>query len=154
MDKKPFLVSVIGGSSPDEEAVSLAFEVGKLIASKRWILICGGLGGVMEAAAKGAKHAGGMTIGILPQKEKQYANPYIDIPIPTGIGYARNAIVAYTGDIVIALPGSYGTLSEIGFALSEGKRVIGVKTWDIPGVEQVSSIEELKDLLNNVSSQA
>ncbi len=141
------IASVIGGSSPDEYALGLAFEVGGIVASKGYVLLCGGLGGVMEAACKGAKAKGGLTIGILPQKEKGFANPYVDIAIPTGIGYARNAIVAYSGDVVIALPGSYGTLSEIGFALSEARRVIGIKTWDIPGIEKIDSPSELWDLL-------
>lgn len=141
------IVSVIGGSSPDEYTLELAFEVGRIVASKGYVLLCGGLGGVMEGACRGAKAEGGLTIGILPQKEKSFANPYVDIAIPTGIGYARNAIVAYSGDIVLALPGSYGTLSEIGFALSEGRRVIGINTWDIPGIEKISSIEELREIL-------
>ncbi len=141
------IASVIGGSSPDEYALGLAFEVGGIVASKGYVLLCGGLGGVMEAACKGAKAKGGLTIGILPQKEKDFANPYVDIAIPTGMGYARNAIVAYSGDVVIALPGSYGTLSEIGFALSEARRVIGIKTWDIPGIEKIDSPSELWELL-------
>lgn len=93
------------------------------------ILICGGLGGVMEAACKGAKLAGGMTIGILPGDSRDAANPYVDIPIVTGLGYARNVVVAKSSQAVIAIHGSYGTLSQIAHALQSGIPVIGINTW-------------------------
>jgi len=98
----------------------------------------------MEQAAKGAKDAGGTTVGILPGKDKNDANPYIDIPVATGLGYTRNTLVAGCADVVIALPGQEGTLSEIGFALSEKKPVIGLNTWDIPGIVKVKSVEDAK----------
>jgi len=108
--------------------------VGSLIALRGATLICGGLSGVMEAASKGAKSHGGLTIGILPHNDKKEANPYIDIPIATGLGLTRNAIIARAADVLIAVGGEYGTLSEIAFALQMGKPVVGIRTWDIKGV--------------------
>jgi len=96
----------------------------------------------MEAVSRGAKNRGGLTVGILPSEDKNAANPYIDIPIPTGLGYTRNTIVAGCADAVIALPGEYGTLSEIAFALNMKKPVIGLGSWTIPGVLEVKTAEE------------
>ncbi len=135
-------IGVIGGSAPSERALKLAYETGKLIARAGAILVCGGLGGVMEAAARGAKEAGGITIGILPGREKEAANPYIDIPIVTNIGYLRNAMVVLNSDVVIAVDGSYGTLSEIAYAMIYGIKVVGIETWNIEGVEPASSPED------------
>ncbi len=135
-------IGVIGGSAPSERALKLAYETGKLIARAGAILVCGGLGGVMEAAARGAKEAGGFTIGILPGREKEAANPYIDLPIVTNIGYLRNAMVVLNSDVVIAVDGSYGTLSEIAYAMIYGIKVVGLETWDIEGVEPASSPED------------
>ncbi len=98
------------------------------------VLICGGLGGVMEAACRGARESGGTTVGILPGTDRSAANPYVDIAIPTGLGEARNAIVARSADALIAIGGAYGTLSEIAFALKAGKRVVGLGTWEVEGV--------------------
>jgi uncharacterized protein (TIGR00725 family) len=98
------------------------------------VLICGGLGGVMEAACRGAKQTGGTTVGILPGDDRSAANPYVDIVIPTGLGEARNAIVVRSADALIAIGGAYGTLSEIAFALKAGKRVVGLGTWEVEGV--------------------
>jgi uncharacterized protein (TIGR00725 family) len=98
------------------------------------VLICGGLGGVMEAACRGARQAGGTTVGILPGTDRSAANPYVDIAIATGLGEARNAIVARSADALIAIGGAYGTLSEIAFALKAGKRVVGLGTWEVEGV--------------------
>ncbi|MFC1511507.1 TIGR00725 family protein, partial [Candidatus Margulisiibacteriota bacterium] len=114
------------------------------------VLVCGGLTGVMEAAAKGAKAAGGLTVGILPGDKPEDANPYIDVPIVTGLGYARNKIVVKTGQVVIAIGGRYGTLTEIGFALSYDIPVIGLGTWQLTqkngkadqGINRVSSPQE------------
>ncbi len=145
-----FSVSVIGASSPDGQTLRLAYEVGRMVAKLPAVLICGGLGGVMESACKGAKEAGGRTVGIIPQVEKSFANPYVDVVISTGMGYARNVIVAYSGDVVVALPGQYGTLSEIGFALSVGKRVFGLGTWEVPGVEMVKDLDELENRIREV----
>lgn len=120
----------------------LAEETGKMIANLGCILVCGGLGGSMEAVAKGAKKAGGMTIGILPGKAKHDANPYIDIALPTSIGYARNAIVACSADIIIALPGSYGTNSEICYGIVYGRPVIDLGGWAIEGMIPVKDVAE------------
>lgn len=127
----PKIIGVIGGSVCSKEIEKIAFEVGERIAKNGAILVCGGLGGVMKAAAKGAKSAGGTTIGILPTQTKKDANPYIDIPIVTGMSIARNVIVVRSSDAVIAIDGRYGTLSEIAIALNLGIPVIGLKTWDI-----------------------
>jgi len=124
-----YFIGVIGMDEDiSEEVRKIAEETGKEIAKRKAILVCGGRGGVMEAAAKGAKENGGMTIGILPGKSRTEANPYIDIAIPTGIGRARNLIVVNCSDVVIAISGGPGTLSEIGLALAEGKNVIAIRT--------------------------
>lgn len=124
-------IGVIGDGSCSEKVASLAYEVGRHIALAGAKLVCGGLGGVMEAAAKGAKSAGGLTIGILPGESRYNANPYIDIPVVTGIGEARNMIVVKSSDAVIAVEGMFGTLSEIAFALKSGIPVIGLNTWEL-----------------------
>ncbi|GAB4543070.1 MAG: TIGR00725 family protein [Thermodesulfovibrionia bacterium] len=128
------IIGVIGGRRVKRELLITAEAVGRMIAERGLILICGGLTGVMEAVSKGAKEAGGITIGILPQDTKDEANPYIDIPIATGFGIGRNVIIVRTADVVIAIGGEYGTLSEIAFALQLGKPVIGIDTWDIKGL--------------------
>src|SRR5471030_2514926 len=107
MRKQKITISIIGGSSISARVEDLAEAVGKMIAELDCVLVCGGLGGAMEAAAMGAKKAGGTTIGILPGKDKRDANSYIDISLPTSIGYARNTIVACSADIIVALPGSF-----------------------------------------------
>lgn len=127
-DKKIF-IAVVGESHASPEIAKLAEEVGAEIAKTGAVLVCGGLKGVMEAACKGAKSAGGTTIGILPGSRREDANPYIDYPIITGIGYARNKLVIKTGHVVIAVGGSYGTLSEIAFALGYKIPVVGLNTW-------------------------
>jgi uncharacterized protein (TIGR00725 family) len=123
------LIAVIGGSSPTAREASLAEEVGRALAEAGAVLICGGRGGVMAAACRGAKQAGGTTVGILPGRDVREANPYVDIPIATGIGEARNAIIVRTAQVAIAVGGSYGTLSEIGLALGFDTPVIGLGTW-------------------------
>jgi len=109
----------------------LAEEVGQEIARQGAVLVCGGLGGVMEAACKGAAKEGGLTVGILPGDDRRSANQYVQIPIVTGMGYARNSIVARTAQAVIAIDGAYGTLTEIAYALQDGKPVIGLGTWSL-----------------------
>lgn len=137
------IISVIGAGSCDIDIYKTAEEVGKLIAQKGATLITGGLGGVMEAASKGAKGSGGLTVGILPGFSKGEANKYVDIPITTGLNHARNIIVAGSADAVIAISGEYGTLSEIAIALKLGKPVVGIRTWDsIDGMIKVHSPEE------------
>ncbi|MBI5099747.1 MAG: TIGR00725 family protein [Nitrospirae bacterium] len=137
------IISVIGAGSCDKDIYRIAEEVGKLISQKGATLITGGLGGVMEAASKGAKEAGGITVGILPGFSNKEANKYVDIPITTGLSHARNIIVARSADAVIAISGGYGTLSEIAIALKLGKPVIGIETWEnIEGVILAASPEE------------
>ena len=142
MRKQMITISVIGGSSIGVKVEELAYKIGAMIADLGCVLVCGGLGGAMEAAARGAKEAGGLTIGLLPGKDKDDANPYIDVALPTSIGYARNAIVACSADIVIALPGSYGTNSEICYALVYDRPVIDLGNWNIDGMIDVKNIEE------------
>jgi len=149
-------IGVIGGSNPTMEALKIAYETGKLIAQKGAILVCGGLGGVMEAASKGAKDANGTTIGILPGGDLNSANPYIDIPVATNIGYLRNAMVVLNSHSIVAIDGSYGTLSEISYALIYGKKVFGLYTWEIPEVVKCKNPEEavnlaLKEALNVIN---
>ena len=129
MKKK--IVGVIGASTADSATLNKAEKVGRLIAKNGAILVCGGLGGVMEAACRGAKAIGGLTVGILPGTDPSEANPYVDIPIVTGIRCARNVIITRTAQAVIAVGGSYGTLSEIGFALAFGTPVVGLGTWEV-----------------------
>ncbi len=128
------ILGVIGAGHADEDTIRTAEEVGRLIGKSSALLVCGGLSGVMEAAARGAKGAGGTTIGILPGNGTRDANAWIDIPVATGMGEARNMVIVRTADVLIAVGGEYGTLSEIAFALKAGKPVIGLRTWDIPGV--------------------
>ncbi len=136
-------ISVIGAGTCSDKIYSIAEEVGKLIAQRGAVLITGGLGGVMEAASKGANEAGGTTIGILPGFSNDDANPYVTIPVTTGLSHARNIIVVRSADAVIAVAGEYGTLSEIAIALKLGKPVINIESWDtIEGVVVVNSPEE------------
>jgi uncharacterized protein (TIGR00725 family) len=105
------------------------------------VLVCGGLFGVMEAVCRGAKETGAVTVGILPGDDRSAANAFVDVAIPTGLGEARNALVVGAADALIAIGRGYGTLSEIALALKAGKRVVGVGTWDVEGVEAVDSPE-------------
>jgi len=129
MKAKPVFIGVIGGSEVTPPEAKLAEEVGREIARRGATLVCGGLGGVMEASCKGASEEGGTTIGILPGESRRAANPYVLIPIVTGIGHARNVAVVKSSQAVIAIDGSYGTLAEIGHALQSGIPVIGLGTW-------------------------
>lgn len=124
-------ISVIGVGTERKDLNDLAYEVGKLIAERGAILVCGGLGGIMNSAAQGAKEAGGKTVGILPGPSREGSSEYLDISIPTDMGHARNALVVRSGDAVIAIGAGYGTLSEIGLALKMGKPVVGLKTWTL-----------------------
>ena len=131
-------MAVIG---PGDEPTVAAAEVGRLIAERGAVLVCGGRGGAMEAACRGAKEVGGLTVGILPGPDRSEANPFVDVVLPTGLGEARNALVVAAADVVIAIGGGYGTLSEIALALKVGKRVIGLGTWEIEGVVAAESPE-------------
>jgi uncharacterized protein (TIGR00725 family) len=134
MSRKPILGVIGGGSTATEEGVRLAEEVGYLVARADAILLCGGLNGVMEAAAKGAKRGGGMTLGILPTGNKADANEFIDIPVATALSTARNLIIVRTADALIAINGSYGTLSEMAHAFDLGKTVYALRTWPLDKV--------------------
>ena len=145
-------ISVIGGSRCSRQQAKVAEEVGFELAKRGATVICGGLGGVMEAACKGARSAGGITVGILPGRRREDANPYVDIPIVTNLGEARNVIVVCSGQAVIAIDGEYGTLSEIAHALRNKIPVIGLNTWSLSkGEQMVDSIitaENARDAVN------
>ena len=137
------IIGVIGDSAPDPETAALAEEAGAEIARAGAVLVCGGLGGVMQAAAKGAKEAGGLTVGVLPGYEPESANPFIDIPVVTGMGHARNVVIAATAHALIAMSGAYGTLSEIAIGLKLGKRVVSLGREHSPdGVVPASGARE------------
>ena len=137
------MIAVIGGNDAADDILPVAEAVGREIATRGHVLVCGGREGVMEAACRGAREAGGHTIGVLPGPSKAEANPHVEVAIVTGMGSARNAIIAQTADALIAVDGSYGTLSEIALARVYGKPVVGVDTWRITpgsGVEDESII--------------
>ena len=127
-------IGVIGGNSPDTNSLQLSEEMGKLIAENDFILVNGGKRGIMEASARGARLAGGLTIAILPGKERDEANPYMQVVIPTGLGYLRNGLVVLNSDVLVAIDGAYGTLSEIAYAQIYNKKTFGLNTWDIKGI--------------------
>ncbi len=146
-------IGVLGPNTTTVEQYELGLKVGRKIAKAGAVLFCGGLGGMMEAAAKGAKSAGGQTVGILPGADKTDANEFIDLAIPTDLGAYRNAVLVRSCDAVIAVHGAYGTLSEIAFALRLGVPVVGLHTWSVskdgqpdPGIHSAGSAEEAVDL--------
>jgi uncharacterized protein (TIGR00725 family) len=137
------MIGVIGAGSCSKETYESARRVGIGIAGMGATLVCGGLGGVMEGACRGAHEAGGQTVGILPGHDRNQANPYVAIPIVTDLGQARNVLVVRSSDLLIAISGGYGTLSEISIALKIGKPVIGLATWpDIDEIQYVGTAEE------------
>ena len=163
MAKKKF-VAVIGGSQCSKKEAQLAEEVGRELARREATLICGGLGGIMKAACKGASSAGGTTVGIIPGNDRQTANPYVQIPIVTGLGEVRNVIVVKSVQAVIAIGGSYGTLSEISHALKNGIPVIGLNTWSlsrngrkdksiIPAQSPAEAVDKALDLITKKSKK-
>ena len=135
-------IGVIGGRDVGNDVRQIAENVGKGIAKLGAILVCGGMGGVMEAACIGAKSIDGLTVGILPTASKDEGNPYLDIVIATGMGGARNSIIVKSIDSAIAIDGQYGTLSEIALCLEAGVAVIGLNTWNIEGVIDADSPED------------
>lgn len=145
-------ISVVGGGNCSAEVAALAEEVGRLLGEAGCVLVNGGLGGVMAAASRGMKVAGGTTIGILPGIDPAAANDYTDYPICTGMGEARNFVIVMTSDALIALPGEYGTLSEISFALKYKKPVVSLGSWDISEaiVKVDSAAEAVKRVLDEV----
>jgi uncharacterized protein (TIGR00725 family) len=143
-------VSVIGDAAAEPGLAETAYEVGRRAAERGWVVITGGLGGAMEAASRGAKEAGGTTVGILPTYDAAAANEYVEIIIPTGLGHARNALVVAAAAGVIAVGGRYGTLSEIALALKLGKPVVGINTW--PGIEGVWPAPDAKRAISKLAS--
>lgn len=153
------MIGVIGGQDARGDALRLAYEVGREVAARGHVLVCGGRGGVMREACRGAKAADGTTVGILPGDDRSDANEFVDIPVITGIGFARNTIVVLTADALIAVDGSYGTLSEIAFALSAGRPVVGLRTWLLrdgegrePPIERVQDATEAVDACERLAA--
>lgn len=144
-------ISVIGGSTIDTETAAMAEAVGRGIADRGHTLVCGGLDGVMAAACRGAREVGGPTIGILPGTDPADANEYVETTIVTGLGDARNPLVVMNGAAAIAVDGSAGTLSEIGHALIRDRPIAGLDTFDIPGVEPVSSPQAALDYVESAA---
>lgn len=130
MTREPY-VAVVGPSAGTPAELALGEAIGRSLAEAGAVLVCGGMGGVMEAAAGGAMNAGGKTVGILPTASRLEGNPYLTVAVATGMGEARNAIVVRTADVVIAVHGEFGTLSEIALALKIGKPVVGLGTWEL-----------------------
>jgi uncharacterized protein (TIGR00725 family) len=135
-------VAVVGPGRASEEQARLAEDVGRRLGEAGAVVVCGGLGGVMEASCRGVKEGGGTTLGLLPGSDRAQANAYVDIAVATGLGEARNALVVRAADVLIAVAGEYGTLSEIALALKTGTPVVGLATWDIDGIVAASSPAE------------
>ncbi len=131
VDSRRRVIAIVGAAVASEDELQAAETVGRLLAERGAVVVCGGRGGVMEAACRGAIGQGGITVGLLPGSEASGGNPYLTIALPTGMGLARNAILALAGEAIIAIGGGPGTLSEIGLALKAGKRVIGLGTWQM-----------------------
>ncbi len=135
-------VAVVGPGTATEEELAVAEEIGARLASRGAVVVTGGLGGVMQAASRGAAQAGGGAVGLLPGLDRAEANQWVTIALPTGLGELRNGLVVRAADVVIAIGGAYGTLSEVALALKAGKPVVGVGTWAIEGVLAVVGPEE------------
>lgn len=134
------MIGVVGGNSVSDENASLAYEVGRHIALNDAVLVCGGLGGAMEAASRGAAENGGTVVGLLPGADKAEANAFVTVPIPTGMGVGRNVLVVRASDVLIAFSGSHGTLSEMALALSMGKMVVHMPgSWDLSRIGKVDA---------------
>lgn len=153
-------IAIIGGSSCSGEETRLARETGAEVALRGGVVVCGGGSGVMEAAAAGARLAGGLTLGILPGNDYCEGNPYLTLAVATGLGEARNAIITRTVDAVIAVGGEYGTLSEIALALKMGKPVVGLKSWSFKpphhlpgGIVNAATPAEAVELAYNLSKK-
>ena len=135
-----FYLAVIGGGEASPELLALAREVGRVVARRGGVLLGGGLGGVMAAAAQGAQEEGGVSIGLLPDPDRSRANPYLTYSIPTDLGHARNVLIAHAADAIIAVDGSLGTISEAAIGLKLGKPVIGLKvSWNLPGLRNAAT---------------
>ena len=142
---RPYVAVAGSGDAPAED-VNAAERVGRALAARGAVVVCGGLGGVMEAACRGAKSGGGMTVGVLPTSDRADANPFVDVALPTGLGEARNALVVRAADALIAIGGEWGTLSEIALAIRAGKTVVGIGTWELSRAgEAVEGIVRARD---------
>ncbi len=138
--RQPITIGVIGGGEENPDVEPVAFEVGAHIARNGAVLVCGGLGGIMRSAAKGASDNGGTVIGLLPGEDKKEANPYCSIVVPTGFGVGRNVLVVRTSDVLIAFPGSFGTLSEMALALNLKKTVVCMPgSWDLKRIGRIDN---------------
>jgi len=151
----------VGSSTADAELARAAEQVGEAVALGGAVLLCGGLGGVMEAACRGAKRGGGLTVGLLPDASRERANPFVDVAVATGMGEARNAMVVGGADAVIAVGGEYGTLSEIALGLRAGKPVVGLGTWELrrsgrldEGIVRADSPEEAAEMALKLAAAA
>lgn len=143
-------VGVIGGHRASEKHLKMAEAIGEEIAKLGFVLVSGGLSGVMEAACRGAKKAGGLTLGILPGRDRTEANKCVDIPVVTGLGYVRNVLVVINSNVIIAIDGEYGTLSEISYALNYKVPVIGLDTWDIRGIIKAKDVPDCVSKLKKI----
>ncbi len=137
----PPYVAVVGPGDASAKQEATAEEVGEALAARGAVVVTGGLGGVMAAASRGARQAGGMTMGLLPGDDRSEANPWVSVAVPTGLGELRNGLVVRAADVLVAVGGGLGTLSEIALALRLGRRVVGVHTWELPGVEPVADAQ-------------
>ena len=135
-------MAVVGPGDAGDDVAAQAEAVGAALAAGGAVVVCGGLGGVMAAACRGARSAGGTTVGLLPGDDHRAANQWVDVAVATGLGEARNALIVRTADAVVALAGGYGTLSEIALALKMGRPVVGLGTWDVAGVEEAATPAE------------
>lgn len=141
------VIGVIGAGQASAAGLALAEEVGRLLAEAGAVLVCGGLGGIMEAACRGACQAGGATLGLLPGNDASAANPFVSLAVPTGLGHARNVLVAQTARVLIAVEGEYGTLSEIAIGRKLGRPVIALNSWPgLPGVDYVTTPRQAVEL--------
>ncbi len=137
------VVGVVGSASPSAEGYRLARRVGRLLAQAGAVVLCGGLGGVMEAACRGAGEAGGVSVGLLPGESRAEANPYLTIPLPTALSHTRNAVIARAAQVLIAVEGALGTVSEMALGLKMGKRVVGLRVeHELPGLIPAETAEE------------
>lgn len=150
-------ISVIGASTATPRQSELAEAVGRLIAERGHTLVCGGLGGVMDAAAKGAASAGGLAVGILPGEDRVPAGKYLTVALPTGMGHGRNYLVALAADGLIAVGGEYGTLSEISFGLKRGRPIVLLESWELaklgispPNLKTAKTPEEAVDTVEKL----
>lgn len=154
MAKKPrIVISVIGGHDIDDKVERLAHNIGRIIAKVGGVFVCGGLSGVMEAAAKGCQEAGGLTIGLLPGTNKVDANSYIEIPLPTSIGFARNTMVACCADIIVALPGSHGTSCEISYGLVYKRPILDLGKWNRKGMIKVKNLKDAETKIKKLITE-